>query len=152
CPVMRLHGDREPHQPQHGTTGGATCLSGAPNEVWSYGPEVYEICKKYMKIREDMREYTRSLMKEAHEKGSPIIRPIFYDFPKDKKAWSIEDQQMYGPKYLVSPIFNPGQRKRTVYLPSGSTWKAFEGGEVYDGGREVEVECPIDMIPVFIKQ
>ncbi|KAG9518478.1 glycoside hydrolase family 31 protein, partial [Aureobasidium melanogenum] len=152
CPVMRLHGDREPHQPQHGTTGGATCLSGAPNEVWSYGPEVLEICKKYMKIREGMREYTRNLMKEAHETGSPIIRPIFYDFPEDKKAWSIEDQQMYGPKYLVSPIFNPGQRKRTVYLPSGAFWEAFEGGEVYNGGREIEVDCPIDMMPVFIKQ
>lgn len=28
CPVMRLHGDREPKQPQHGTTGGAFCRSG----------------------------------------------------------------------------------------------------------------------------
>ena len=34
CPVMRLHGDREPRQPQYGTTGGATCRSGAANEVW----------------------------------------------------------------------------------------------------------------------
>ena len=40
CPVMRLHGDREPKQPQLGTTGGATCCSGAPNEVWSYGETV----------------------------------------------------------------------------------------------------------------
>ncbi|KAI1864484.1 uncharacterized protein JN550_008771 [Neoarthrinium moseri] len=62
CPVMRLHGDREPRQPQHGTTGGATCRSGADNEVWSYGPEVYNICKKYMVIREELRDYTRSLM------------------------------------------------------------------------------------------
>ncbi|THZ10896.1 hypothetical protein D6C95_00234 [Aureobasidium pullulans] len=152
CPVMRLHGDREPHQPQHGTTGGATCLSGAPNEVWSYGPEVYEICKKYMKIREDMRDYTRSLMKEAHENGSPVIRPIFYDFPKDKKAWSIEDQHMYGPKYLVSPILNPGQRKRTVYLPAGATWKALDGDGVFNGGREIEVDCPMETMPVFVKQ
>ena len=43
CPVMRLHGDREPRQPQLGTTGGATCLSGAPNEVWCYGDTVYNI-------------------------------------------------------------------------------------------------------------
>ena len=49
CPVMRLHGDRMPHQPQHGTTGGAACVSGAPNEIWSYGEEVYEICKKYIR-------------------------------------------------------------------------------------------------------
>lgn len=59
CPVMRLHGDREPRQPQFGTTGGASCCSGAANEVWSYGEEVYEICRKYMNIREQMRSYTR---------------------------------------------------------------------------------------------
>jgi alpha-D-xyloside xylohydrolase len=37
CPVMRLHGDREPRQRQVGTSGGASCRSGAPNEIWSYG-------------------------------------------------------------------------------------------------------------------
>ena len=105
-----------------------------------------------MKIREDMRDYTRSLMKEAHENGSPVIRPIFYDFPKDKKAWSIEDQHMYGPKYLVSPILNPGQRKRTVYLPAGATWKALDGDGVFNGGREIEVDCPMETMPVFVKQ
>jgi len=64
CPVMRLHGDREPRQPQYGTTGGASCCSGADNEVWSYGEEVYNICVKYMNIRKKLRDYTRKLMKE----------------------------------------------------------------------------------------
>ena len=40
CPVMRLHGYRMPYQPQRGTTGGAACVSGAPDEIWSYGEEV----------------------------------------------------------------------------------------------------------------
>ena len=65
---MRLHGYRMPYQPQYGTTGGAECCSGAPNEIWSYGEEVYEICKHYINIRENMRDYTRDLMKAAHEK------------------------------------------------------------------------------------
>ena len=51
CPVMRLHGFRDPLQPQYGTTGGASCRSGAPNEVWSYSDEVYEICRKYLFLR-----------------------------------------------------------------------------------------------------
>ncbi|MDR0731899.1 MAG: family 31 glucosidase, partial [Treponema sp.] len=41
CPVMRLHGDREPHKPPMGTEGGAACVSGADNEIWSYSEEVY---------------------------------------------------------------------------------------------------------------
>lgn len=83
CPVMRLHGDREPRQPQVGTTGGATCRSGAENEVWSFGKEAFEICKKYLNLRERMKPYIARLMKEAHEKGTPVMRPLFYDFPED---------------------------------------------------------------------
>ena len=46
-PVMRMHGDRRPVVPQQGTTGGACCLSGAPNEIWSFGEEIQAICEKY---------------------------------------------------------------------------------------------------------
>ncbi|KAM0542292.1 hypothetical protein ACHAPJ_012857 [Fusarium lateritium] len=152
CPVMRLHGDREPKQPRHGTTGGSFCLSGGPNEVWSYGEEVYGICKKYLHIREEMREYTRSLMKTAHEKGDPIMRPCFYDFPGDDTCWRLEDQYMYGPKYLVAPILQAGQTKREVYLPGqGIEWKAADGS-VYTGGKTITVDSPLDTMPVFKRE
>lgn len=151
CPVMRLHGDREPRQPQVGTTGGATLCSGAANEVWSYGETVYDICVKYMRIREKLRDYTRSLMEAAHERGSPIMRPCFYDFSQDALSWELEDQYMYGPKYLVAPVLNPGQTSRTVYLPPG-TWTLFESSETFAGGRNVEVSCNLDTIPVFVRE
>lgn len=152
CPVMRLHGDREPRQPQQAITGGATCASGADNEVWSYGPEVYDICKKYMAIREELRDYTRKLMTEAHEKGSPLMRPLFYEFPGDKKSWDVSEQYMYGDMYLCCPVLAPGQRTMTIYLPQGAKWTSFVRGGSFEGGQLVEVECPLDIMPVFVKQ
>lgn len=152
CPVMRLHGDREPRQPQQGITGGATCASGADNEVWSYGPEVYDICKKYMAIREELRDYTRKLMREAHEKGSPLMRPLFYEFPEDKKSWDVSEQYMYGDMYLCCPVLAPRQRMMTVYLPQGAKWSSFVRGGSFEGGQLVEVECPLETMPVFVKQ
>lgn len=151
CPVMRLHGDREPRQPQYGTTGGATCRSGAANEVWSYGEEVYEICKKYMTYREEMRDYTRGLMKEAHEKGTPVMRTLFYEFPEDKTAWEVEDQYMYGSKLLVAPVLEAGATTRKVYLPTGSKWENVETKETYEGGQWITAPAPIESIPVFKK-
>lgn len=149
CPVMRLHGDREPKQPRHGTTGGSFCLSGAPNEVWSFGEEVYGICKKYLNIREEMRDYTRQLHKDAHEKGDPIMRPCWYDFPDDQKCWELEDQYMFGSARLVAPVLEPGVKTRRVYLPKGS-WKAVDGKE-HQGEQTVEVATPLDTMPVFIR-
>lgn len=152
CPVMRLHGDREPRQPQYGTTGGATCCSGAANEVWSYGEEVYEICKKYMELREELRPYTRMLMEEAHEKGTPVMRTLFYMYPQDKKCWDVEDEYFYGPDILVAPILYANQNLREVYLPEGETWVEYATGKKYEGGQTVTATAELDTIPVFLKE
>lgn len=152
CPVMRLHGDREPRQPQFGTTGGATCCSGGPNEVWSYGEEVYEICKKYMLLREKLRPYTRKLMEEAHQKGTPVMRTLFYMYPQDKKCWEIEDEYLYGSEILVAPVLNAGERSREVYLPEGETWIEYATGKRYEGGQIVEAVADLGTIPVFLKK
>jgi alpha-D-xyloside xylohydrolase len=152
CPVMRLHGDREPRQPQVGTTGGATCRSGAANEIWSYGEEVFEICKKYIDIREKLRPYTKQVMEEAHGTGAPVMRTLFYEFPSDLKCWEITDEYMYGADILVAPVLEAGARKRKVYLPLGYTWLESRTGIEYNGGEEVMVEAPIDYMPTFTKK
>ena len=152
CPVMRLHGDREPRQPQQGTSGGATCCSGAANEVWSYGEEVYEICKTYMHLREQLRPYTRRLMEEAHEKGTPVMRPLFYQYPEEKECWEIEDTYFYRPDILVAPVCCPGQTWRKVYLPGRETWVEYGTGKTYSGGQWIEAEAPIETIPAFFRK
>lgn len=151
CPVMRLHGDREPRQPQFGISGGATCCSGAANEIWSYGEKVYDICVKYINIREKLRDYTRGLMKEAHEKGTPIMRPLFYEFSGDEKCWEIADEYMYGGRYLVAPILYAGMKERSVYLPSGYQWKEIESGEMFSGGETIKLKLSLESMPVFEK-
>jgi len=152
CPVMRLHGDREPHSEPLGTSGGGICSSGADNEVWSYGPKVYEICKKYMEIRYRIKPYVKELMRAAHEKGTPVIRPLFYDFHEDKTAWQVDDQYMFGPDVLVAPILYPNMERREVYLPEGTEWKNAWTGEEFQGGQTIEVEAPIDIIPLFLRK
>ena len=152
CPVMRIHGDREPHKPQFGTTGGAACLSGADNEIWSYGEEVERILTPYVFMREKMKGYLSGLMQEAHEKGTPVMRPLFYDFPHDGRAWDEHiEEYMFGPDILVAPILYKGARKRSVYLPEGASWTDYWTGVEYSGGTEVEVDAPIDRIPFFFR-
>ena len=151
CPVMRLHGHRSPYKAPLGKTGGGRCASGAENEIWSYGEENYEIMKKYIELREELRPYTRRLMKEANETGAPVMRPLFYQFPEDEKAWEIKDQFLFGDKYLVAPVTEYGQRKREVYLPAGASWTEQSTGKTYEGGRTVTADAPLDVIPVFVR-
>jgi alpha-D-xyloside xylohydrolase len=80
------------------------------------------------------------------------MRPLFYEFPGDPKSWEIEDQYMYGNKYLCCPVLYPDQRKKKVYLPHGASWRLWHGKEAPEGGQEIEVDCPIYFMPVFVRQ
>lgn len=152
CPVMRLHGDRLPQTQIIGSDGQPAVPTGADNEVWSYGESVYEILVKYMGYREEMRDYTRSLMQEAHEKGTPVMRTMFYEFPEDEKCWEVKEQYMYGPRLLVAPVAYENMRKRSVYLPKGAVWKDLNSGNTHEGGQVITVPAPLEVIPLFERE
>lgn len=159
CPVMRLHGCREPtFTPKNGQGGLAACESGADNELWSFGEENYPILLKFVRFRERIRDYTRQLMAEASAIGSPVIRTMFFEFPQDDKCWDVETQYMYGSKYLCAPILSPGQTERSVYLPKGHKWGRLIFGDndhsvegELEGGQTITAPAPIDTIPVFVR-
>ncbi len=153
CPVLRMHGDRGPHDiPKLSELdyGGGFSDTGRPNELWSYGEDVYKILRKYLDIRLGMKDYIKSVMDEASENGSPVIRTMFYEFPDDKKCWETDDQYMFGPKYLVAPVMYQGMTERSVYLPQGS-WRDIHTGMTYSGGQTITAAAPIEIIPVFEK-
>lgn len=152
CPVMRLHGDRNPHYKPLGTHGGGMVASGADNEIWSFTPEIEQMMKRYILLRESMKDYIREVMLEAHEKGTPVIKPLFYDFPEDQEAWNVEDSYLFGHDLLVAPVLFAGARSRNIYLPAGVRWTEYETGKTYEGGQTICADAPLDRIPLFIKE
>lgn len=150
CPVMRLHGYRLPYEePMSEELGGGMCDSGAANEVWSFGDEAYEILVRYIQLREKLRPYIKKLMTAAHEKGTPPMRPLFYDFPSDKTVWEIEDEFMFGGHLLIAPVLYEKMTERKVYLPSGKTWIDVNRKMNFEGGQWITVPTPMADIPVF---
>ena len=150
-PVLRMHGDRGPYNIpplDERNWGGGYLYTGQSNELWSYGEENYAIMRKYYDLRIAMHDYIKSLYQEAHENGSPLLRAMFYEFPEDEKCWELQDQYMFGAKYLAAPILRLNQFRREVYLPAGS-WKLTSTGVVYQGGQTAAVDAPIDYMPVF---
>ncbi len=150
-PVLRMHGDRGPYNIpslDDRDWGGGYLHTGQPNELWSYGQENYAIMRKYYDVRIAMRDYIKSLYQEAHENGSPLLRAMFYEFPEDETCWVVQDQYMFGSKYLAAPIFRLNQFIREVYLPAGQ-WKLTSTGQMFQGGQAVTVDAPIEYMPVF---
>ena len=105
----------------------------------------------YIRLREALRDYTRRLMREAHETGCPVIRPLFFDFPADARAWEVQDAFMFGPDLLAAPVCHAGETSRRVYLPEGHEWTDAWTGLRLPGGTFAETAAPIDRIPLFLR-
>ena len=111
-------------------------------------PENNEICKKFALLHEEFGEYIYALAENAAKTGEPIARHLAYEFPnenfeKEMRAF------MLGSEYLVAPVLEKGVRQKTVRLPKGQ-WQYFDG-RIFEGGKEVTVDAPLDTLPYFKK-
>ena len=147
-PLCRLHGVRQP-----GTMEGPG-QTGAPNEPWSFGDDVYQILRRWLALRERLRPYIMDTMRAAHADGLPPMRPLFLNFPGDETAWGIDDQFMLGDDILVAPVVTLGARQRRVYLPEtgpeDGDWLDAWTGERVPGGQWVTALAPLTTIPVYV--
>jgi len=146
CPLFRLHGHRAPRTE---LTAG---LTGGPNEVWSFGDEAYQIISELLRVRARLTPYILAQMHRATTVGVPPMRPVWFDYPLDERAWKIEDEFLFGPDVLVAPVAKLGARARHVYLPAGVNWQDAATGAVFPGGEGYEVDAPLERIPVFIRE
>lgn len=153
-PVLRMHGHRDPvTEPESAYRDGiAQCNTGAGNELWSFGDATFAILRRYAALRERLRPWLRKLMAQAHETGEPLMRPLFYHYPQDANAWEVTDQYLFGEELLVAPVVHAGETRRLVWLPGDTVWIEVNSGARYEGGQEVSVKAPIDVLPLFVRE
>ncbi len=132
-PIFRAHGSR------------------LYNEVWSYGKQAEPILEKYLRLRYQLLPYIYSLGYQTYQTGAPFMRALFMDFPDDAKVADLRDEYMFGPAFLVAPITEQGATSRTVYLPAGSDWYNYWTNERVHGGEAIQVDAPIDTLPLFVR-
>jgi alpha-D-xyloside xylohydrolase len=79
------------------------------------------------------------------------MRGLVMDFADDSRARDIATQYMFGPAFLVSPVYEHGARSREVYLPAGTDWYDFHTGERYPGGTTLQAAAPLARMPLFVR-
>jgi alpha-glucosidase len=125
---------------------------GAANkEPWEYGDEFMRINRATIERRYQFLPYLYTLFHEHEQTGQPILRPLWYEYPKDYKTYLLEDEYLVGRDLLVAPVLNDGQRKRSVYFPVGDDWRDWQTGEIYKGGTSAEINAPLDKLPLFAR-
>lgn len=117
---------------------------------WKLKQENISICRKYSELHVSLGNYIYKLAEQCRIDGTPIVRPVFFEFPEDTLAYAVKDQFMLGDRFLVAPVLHKGASSRKIYLPE-STWIDFWTGRVINGPQSVDYATPLDVLPVFIK-
>ncbi len=119
-------------------------------EPWMY-PSFTSYIRKALEFRYRLIPYLYSLMYQAADRGTPVMRPLVYEFQHDLKVYEESFDFMVGSYLLVAGVFEKGTASREVYLPEGSSWYDWDTREKYIGGQTIRVKTPLDKIPVFIR-
>ena len=105
-----------------------------PTEPWLYDSKrVQDVFRKSAEMKYRLMPYVYAQAKECTEKGLPMLRALFVEFPDDPGAWKVDDEYLFGSQILVAPLLESCMTGRTVYLPEGK-WIDYQTEKVYEGG------------------
>jgi alpha-glucosidase len=119
-------------------------------EPWMY-PSYTSYIRDAIQLRYRLVPYFYSLLNEASELGSPVMRPMVYEFQQDPATWEESFDFMLGRSILVANVLDQGAETRKVYLPQGSDWIHWDTRERYTGGQTIELGVTLGSIPMFIR-
>ena len=123
-------------------------------EIFNLAPEgsdVYDSLVWYDELRYRLLPYIYTVAADTYHKDSIIMRGLVMDFPHDSNVRDIKDQYLFGPSFLVNPVYAHQARSRKVYLPSGVRWYDFYTGEIHEGGKELQASAPLERMPLFVR-
>ena len=113
--------------------------------------------KKWIEWKYTMMPYIYTGAYDMSQNGSPIHRPLVYEFTDDSSVYNMEDEFMFGDWLLVAPVLNgtdanTSDLSRNVYLPMG-IWIDYKDGQTtYTGGATLEdYYADLDTVPIFVK-
>ncbi|WP_159517188.1 glycoside hydrolase family 31 protein [Sunxiuqinia indica] len=103
-----------------------------PKEPWEYGKDFQDEFRKSVNLKYTLMPYIIAQAKECTEKGLPMMRALFVEYPDDAGSWLIDNEYLFGSDILVAPLFEE-IAPRDVYLPDGE-WIDYQTGETYTKG------------------
>ncbi len=143
CPIFRIHGKGE---------------RALFSKNWDEDTKATLL--KFDKLRYRLMPYIYSLAGRTTQENYTMMRALTFDFRKDPNVYSIPDQYMFGPAFLVNPVTEQlytaanataGDKTRKVYLPAATKWYDFWTGKVLDGGQTLDAAAPMNILPLYIK-
>lgn len=100
---------------------------------WLFDEESCDVVRKFTRLKCRLMPYLYGAAVEAHEHGTPMMRPMMLEFPDDPACDTLDRQYMMGESLLVAPVFHADSHV-DYYLPDGQ-WTSLLDGRKVQGGH-----------------
>ena len=124
--------------------------SGSYRVPWLFDEEACDVVAHFSKLKCRLMPYLYAKAIEAHKEGTPMMRPMVFEFTADPAVSYLDSQYMLGDALLAAPIL----REDSVcqyYLPKG-VWTHLLSGEVRNGGCWQEDTYDYFSLPLYVKE
>jgi alpha-D-xyloside xylohydrolase len=109
------------------------CHGAPPREPWAVDPAFVDDFRRAIELKYSLMPYIYAQSKDSAERGLPMMRALFVEYPDDPTSWLIDDEYLFGSEVLVAPSIEEGNSRR-VYLPPGA-WTDYQTGKIYQGAQ-----------------
>ena len=107
--------------------------------------------KKQVELRYQLLPYNYTIAFENNQKGTPLMRPLFFEEPENTTLQTVAHTYLWGNDFLVHPITEAGKKSVDIYFPKNNSWFDFYSDAKYQGGSTANVATAVDHIPVFVR-
>jgi alpha-D-xyloside xylohydrolase len=114
-------------------TSHSRCHGTPPKEPWEYSPAFMDDFRRADELKYRLMPYVYAQAKDSSERGLPMVRALFIEYPGDPGSWQVDDEYLFGSDILVAPLMETGATERNVYLPPGQ-WIDYQTAKVFAGG------------------
>ena len=116
---------------------------------WLFDEEACDVLRKFVKLKCTLMPYLYEQAVQSHRDGTPMMRPMFVEFPEDRACEPLDKQYMLGDSLLVAPIFKASGEVE-YYLPEG-TWYNLLTGKKVQGGRWQKEVHDYQSMPLLVR-
>jgi len=121
-----------------------------PREPWKYDSAFVVDFRHAIELKYALMPYIYAQAKASSERGFPMMRTLFFEYPDDPTSWLVEDEYFFGSDLLVAPLFDEADH-RQVYLPPG-TWIDYQTGRAYPGAAWHDIRSGQIPIVLLVRQ
>ena len=122
-----------------------------PSEPVFRSERAKKLAKKSIELRYKLLPYNYNLAFENNQKGTPLMRPIFFE-EDNEKLFANSSTYLWGKDFLITPILRDSVTTKEIYFPKTANWINFYTDEKVKGGQTISIKTDEESIPTYVRE